>query len=265
MLFTNPLAATAITTASATSDTSAAAAADSVATFFVASPPPQTVASHQQLQPPPLPPFTSLSHHPRVTSYQQHQSPPPPPILESPFVVDGAAVDGEGMMECGGGFAPMNKAPAGGGGYPTCSMLPAAADAVSSQESPGEFCVFRLPRLPSRPNPISSDFAADPALSMCVNPTDVFAAGVSTATTTSASAAAGNDGDLATLVTGNISAGSDICCKDVVINSGFGRRRSSGARSLVSLPPGMIVDSDMDAGAEEEDILMDEINWDKLL
>ena len=100
---------------------------------------------------------------------------------------------------------------------------------------------------------------------MCVNPTDVFAAGVSTATTTTTSAAAGNDGDLATLVTGNIS-GSDVCCKDVVINSGFGRRRSSGARSLVSLPPGMIVDSDVDAGAEgEEDILMDEINWDKLL
>merc|ERR1719471_1848864 len=103
-------------------------------------------------------------------------------------------------------------------------MLPAAADAVSSQQSP--------------------DFAADPALSMCVNPTDVFAVGVSTATTNTTSAAAGNDGDLATLVTGNISGGSDICCKDVVINSGFGRRRSSGARSLVSLPPGMIVDSD---------------------
>ena len=98
---------------------------------------------------------------------------------------------------------------------------------------------------------------------MCVNPTDVFAAGVSTATTNTTSAAAGNDGDLATLVTGS---GSDVCCKDVVINSGFGRRRSSGARSLVSLPPGMIVDSDVDAGAEgEEDILMDEINWDKLL
>ena len=100
---------------------------------------------------------------------------------------------------------------------------------------------------------------------MCVNPTDVFAAGVSTATTNTTSAAAGNDGDLATLVTGSGS-GSDVCCKDVVINSGFGRRRSSGARSLVSLPPGMIVDSDVDAGAEgEEDILMDEINWDKLL
>ena len=101
---------------------------------------------------------------------------------------------------------------------------------------------------------------------MCVNPTDVFAAGVSTATTTATSAAAGNDGDLATLVTGNISGG-DVCCKDVVINSGFGRRRSSGARSLVSLPPGMIVDSDVEAGAAEgdEDMLMDEINWDKLL
>ena len=101
---------------------------------------------------------------------------------------------------------------------------------------------------------------------MCVNPTDVFAAGVSTTT----AAAPGNDSDLATLATGNISAnisGSDVCCKDVVINSGFGRRRSSGARSLVSLPPGMIVDSDVEAaGAEgDEDILMDEINWDKLL
>ena len=109
-----------------------------------------------------------------------------------------------------------------------------------------------------------TDFTTDPALSMCVNPTDVFAAGVSTTT----AAAPGNDSDLATLATGNISAGSDVCCKDVVINSGgFGRRRSSGARSLVSLPPGMIVDSDAEAaGAEgDEDMLMDEINWDKLL
>ena len=64
-------------------------------------------------------------------------------------------------------------------------------------------------------------------------------------------AAMGNGDHLAAI------AGNNICCKDVVINSG--RRRSSGARSLISLPPGM-VDSDA-----EEDMLMDEMNWDKLL
>ena len=110
---------------------------------------------------------------------------------------------------------------------------------------------------------VFADFATDPALSMCVNPTEVFAAGVSTALTTTAptTAAAAGNSDLAT------STGNDVCCKDVVFNSGGGqgqqgRRRSSGARSLVSLPPGMV---DSDADHEEEDMLMDGINWDKLL
>ena len=108
-----------------------------------------------------------------------------------------------------------------------------------------------------------ADFATDAALSMCVNPTDVFAAGVSTMTTSTNMTSAtgnttGNNCGQQKMVT-TASPGNNICCKDVVFNS---ERRRSSARSLVSLPPGMV---DSDADHEDEDMLMDEINWDKLL
>lgn len=248
MLFTNPLAA------AGTSDSgAAAAAADSVTTFFVTSP----IANEQPSNalPPRLPPVAS--YQPQFASCQ----PPvvsscqlPTLLLKSSFVVDGATVDNDddGMDSGGFGFAPMGDASdgggdmavgggGGGGGCIGCCLLPPST--VSSQES--------------------SDFATDAVLSMCVNPTDVFAAGVSTAMMTTATIATPSgisDGcgqQLAT-ATGN------ICCpRDVVFNSEQqGGRRRSSARSLVSLPPGMV---DSDADGEDEDMLMDEINWDKLL
>ena len=110
-----------------------------------------------------------------------------------------------------------------------------------------------------------ADFATDAALSMCVNPTDVFAAGVSTATMTTSTTMTSATGNATgnncgqQMATTASPGNNNICCKDVVFNS---ERRRSSARSLVSLPPGMV---DSDADHEDEDMLMDEINWDKLL
>ncbi len=102
---------------------------------------------------------------------------------------------------------------------------------------------------------------------MCVNPTDVFSGCLPVTTSTSPvtaammecggsdalSAVGGFDADAVSSVGGP---------KDVTFNPG--RRRSSGARSLV-LPPGMLGCDSPEEDDESMMLMADEFNWDKLL
>jgi hypothetical protein len=89
-----------------------------------------------------------------------------------------------------------------------------------------------------------ADFLADPTLSMCVNPTDVFASSSMSAAAACAAAAAA-------------ASSSSSCYKDFVFNSG--RRRSSAKSLVLPFTSADLMDDDMNMMA------MDDFNLDKLL